>query len=351
MVIKPFLWKDKTILVTGHTGFKGAWLAMLLKNLGAKVIGLSLPPEKDENLYKSTRLQDDLFDEYLLDISEHRNVKKILARLNLHYIFHLAAQPLVRESIRNPIETFSTNIMGTANIMEAILDQSSIIGATIATTDKVYRNKNTRQLFKEHDALGGSDPYSASKASVEHLVNAMTVSCNPRKIPIATVRAGNVIGGGDWGQDRLVPDIVDSIQGGIPLKVRNPEAERPWQYVLDCLIGYLFIAQKHFEESSELYSTFNLGPKKSIKVRDLINLFEKAFEKKIIVEYTSSQISEHKFLNLNSSLAQNYLGWQTFTDIKTSVLHTANWYTKYYSNFDPRDLVFDEILNYKEGKW
>ena len=351
MAIKPSLWKDKKVLVTGHTGFKGTWLTMLLKNLGAKVVGMALPPLKEENLYKLARLQGDLSDEYLIDISNYNVVKRVVAQSNVDYVFHLAAQPLVRESVRKPLDTFSTNIMGTANIMEAILHIGSIRGATIATTDKVYRNKGSRLLFKEHDALGGSDPYSASKASAEHIIHALAISCNPRRVPISTVRAGNVIGGGDWGEDRLVPDIFHSIRNDIPVKIRNPDAERPWQYILDCLAGYILVAQKHFETNTEVHSTFNLGAKKSIKVRQLIDYFEDALGKKIKIEYEYSQIAEHKLLSLDSSLAKEFLDWETLTDIKTSVLFTANWYSRYYSNSDPRELVSNEISHYKEGKW
>ena len=243
MGLKPLFFVGKRILITGHTGFKGSWLTVLLNDLGAEVVGISLPPESPKSLYEAASINKELATEYFQDIRDEAAVIHLINDIKPDYVFHLAAQAFVRKSYKNPLETFATNVMGTANVMVAALAQESVLGLTIATTDKVYENLDSMELFIESDKLGGKDPYSASKAASEIVIAAINSSNNPNRIPVTTVRAGNVIGGGDWGADRIVPDIVNAIQNNQPLIIRNPNSTRPWQHVLDCLYGYLLVAQ------------------------------------------------------------------------------------------------------------
>jgi CDP-glucose 4,6-dehydratase len=349
--LNPFFWDDKRVLLTGHTGFKGSWLTVLLKDLGAEVIGISLPPETPESLYKAARIDELLSAEYFQDIRDRAAVEYLISHVKPDYVFHLAAQAYVRRSFVNPLETFDTNIMGTGNILVASLAQEKILGVTIATTDKVYENIGVRKPFTESDKLGGMDAYSASKAASEMIVTAIAASNNPNRIPVTTVRAGNVIGGGDWGEDRLVPDLVRAFQFDKPLLLRNPNATRPWQHVLDCLYGYLLVAQLHLEKTANSPKSINFGPNDSLKVTDLVNLFEGAFEKKIIQEIVPSQIPESTWLALDSSLARNELNWEPSFSQASAVSQTAGWYSKYAKGEDARELTQAEISNFKVGKW
>ena len=310
MGLKPLFFVGKRILITGHTGFKGSWLTVLLNDLGAEVVGISLPPESPKSLYEAASINKELATEYFQDIRDEAAVIHLINDIKPDYVFHLAAQAFVRKSYKNPLETFATNVMGTANVMVAALAQESVLGLTIATTDKVYENLDSMELFIESDKLGGKDPYSASKAASEIVIAAINSSNNPNRIPVTTVRAGNVIGGGDWGADRIVPDIVNAIQNNQPLIIRNPNSTRPWQHVLDCLYGYLLVAQQHLEKASDIPKSINFGPIDSLSVIELVKLFEGAFNMRIVQEIVSSQISENTCLALDSSLARNKLNWQ-----------------------------------------
>ena len=346
MDINPEIWRTKRILVTGHTGFKGSWLVFWLRELGAEVIGLSLPaPESRPSLYIDAEIGNLVSFEYFLDIRDEIGVKKAIQDSKPDYVFHLAAQAFVPRSLEYPSESITTNIVGTANILLASLSLDSVQGVTIATTDKVYQNIGNHEPFKETDMLGSKDPYSASKAAAELVVASLATTCNPHKIPVTTVRAGNVIGGGDWGQDRLVPDLVTALKSGQTLVVRNPNATRPWQYILDCLKGYLLIAQSHLEDDNTPTS-INFGPTNSLSVTKLISIFEVAFGKKVKYEVGETNLNEANQLELNSQLALEYLGWQTSFSLVDAIGETATWYSKFLGGANALELMSKDMSKY-----
>ena len=346
MDINPEIWRTKRILVTGHTGFKGSWLVFWLRELGAEVIGLSLPaPESRPSLYIDAEIGNLVSFEYFLDIRDEIGVKKAIQDSKPDYVFHLAAQAFVPRSLEYPSESITTNIVGTANILLTSLSLDSVQGVTIATTDKVYQNIGNHEPFKETDMLGSKDPYSASKAAAELVVASLATTCNPHKIPVTTVRAGNVIGGGDWGQDRLVPDLVTALKSGQTLVVRNPNATRPWQYILDCLKGYLLIAQSHLEDDNTPTS-INFGPTNSLSVTKLISIFEVAFGKKVKYEVGETNLNEANQLELNSQLALEYLGWQTSFSLVDAIGETATWYSKFLGGANALELMSKDMSKY-----
>ena len=346
MDLNPEIWRNKRILVTGHTGFKGSWLVFWLRELGAEVIGLSLPaPQSRQSLYIDAEIGNLVSFEYFLDIRDEIGVEKAIQESKPDYVFHLAAQAFVPRSLKYPSESITTNIVGTANILLASLSLDSVKGITIATTDKVYQNIGNHEPFKETDMLGSKDPYSASKAAAELVVASLATTCNPHKIPVTTVRAGNVIGGGDWGQDRLVPDLVTALKSGQTLVVRNPNATRPWQYILDCLKGYLLIAQSHLE-GDNTPTSINFGPTNSLSVTKLISIFEVAFGKKVKYEVGETNLNEANQLELNSQLALEYLGWQTSFSLVDAIGETATWYSKFLDGANALELMSKDMSKY-----
>jgi CDP-glucose 4,6-dehydratase len=349
--LNPELWYGKRVLVTGHTGFKGSWLTLLLKELGSEVVGISLPPSGSRSLYVDARIAGEVHSEFFQDIRDETAIKTIIQNSKIDYVFHLAAQAYVRKSFHNPLESITTNVCGTANVLISSLESKTIRGVTIVTTDKVYQNLGTNHPFMESDRLGGDDPYSASKAASEIIVASISSSKNLRKIPVTTVRAGNVIGGGDWGEERLVPDLVTAINSNSSISIRNPNSTRPWQYVLDCLYGYLLVAQSHLEEKRNVPKSINFGPLESLSVIQLIALFETAFKRKIVCEFVESPLRESTSLSLNSSLAQRFFGWRPSLSAVDTVNQTADWYAKFANNVDAKVLMSAEILKYKVGKW
>jgi len=349
--LNPALWQGKRVLVTGHTGFKGSWLTLLLKNLGAEVVGISLPPGKTQSLFIDAKISDEVSSNLFQDIRDEFAVAKAIKNSNIDYVFHLAAQAYVRQSVRNPIESITTNVVGTANILLSSLANESVLGVTVVTTDKVYENLGQKEPFKESDQLGGVDPYSATKAASEIIVNSINISNNPLNIPITTVRAGNVIGGGDWGQERLVPDLVRALYSNTTLPIRNPKSVRPWQHVLDCLYGYLLVGQSHLEKKRDIPRALNFGPRDSLSVMELVILFEAAFEKKVVHEHLKSSIHESEWLELNSELAHSYLGWKSSFSQSEAVSQTAEWYSNFASGRDARELILDQVAKFKIGKW
>ena len=348
MDINPNLWSGKRVLVTGHTGFKGSWLVFWLRELGAEIIGLALPPQDSRpSLYSDARIRSLVSREYFLDIRDDIGVQKAIQESKPDYVFHLAAQAFVRRSLKNPSESFTTNIVGTSNVLLASLLLQNLKGVTIATTDKVYQNTGIHKPFQETDRLGSKDPYSASKAAAELVVASLASTCNPHFIPVTTVRAGNVIGGGDWGEDRLVPDLVTALNSNKPLIVRSPNATRPWQYILDCLRGYILIAQAHLECKSNIPASINFGPANSLSVTKLISVFEETFGRKIDIIVTKPNLDEANQLELNSKLALAYLGWSSSFSSETAIVLTAAWYLKFLSGSVALDLMSKELENYK----
>ena len=352
MDVSPSIWHGKRVLVTGHSGFKGSWLVLLLHELGAEVVGLSLPPpEIGYSLFKDAQIQNLVTDEYFIDIRDEEKVNSTIQCSGVDYAFHLAAQAFVNKSLKNPLESITTNILGTANVLLSLFKLDSLQGITVATSDKVYQNSGKGAHFSEIDRLGGRDPYSASKAAVELITNSLSSTCNPFNTPVTTVRAGNVLGGGDWGEDRLVPDLVKAMISNQTLLIRNPNATRPWQHVLDCLRGYLLVGQSHFNKSIDTPISINFGPSESLSVIELIRIFELSFKKKINYEIVESNNYESTWLELDSKLALDYLGWQALFSPEDAINQAADWYIKFVNGADSKELMRQEISNYRIGKW
>jgi CDP-glucose 4,6-dehydratase len=347
MDLNPELWKGRRVLVTGHTGFKGSWLVFWLNKLGAEVIGLSLPPlESRSSLYINANIGSVLTSEYFTDIRNELGVEKAFLNSKPDYVFHLAAQALVSKSINNPRETITTNVVGTTNVLLSSMSLRSVLGVTLATTDKVYRNIIDHKPFKETDELGGLDPYSSSKAATELIVTSLISKFNSNKTPVTTVRAGNVIGGGDYGENRLVPDLFTALNLDQILMVRNLTSTRPWQYILDCLRGYLLIAQAHLQNKPNIPNSINFGPTSSLSVKEVINIFQLAFKKEVNYKVIESTFKETDKLELNSQLAFNYLGWRPLLTPQVAIMRTANWYLKSSARVNSQELMFEDISNY-----
>jgi CDP-glucose 4,6-dehydratase len=344
------IWKDKRVLVTGHTGFKGAWLTCTLEALGAKVSGFSLPPQLAPNLYRDAKIFKLLEGEILGDIRDYKLVEKVFKQFQPDYVFHLAAQSLVIESYLKPLETISTNILGSANIIDVALRSGQVSGLLNITTDKVYENNQSGKFHKETDLLGGDDIYSASKASSELITRAMKVAVAKEGFHLHSARAGNVIGGGDWSVNRLIPDAIRAIQSKKSLVIRNSLATRPWQHVLDCLNGYILIAENALTPTPKpLNLAYNFGPPESLSVMEVLTLLLKELGLKLEIQEEIPQYLEKSSLNLDATLARGDLGWKARMTSEESVLTTAKWYKSFLDGKDANYLVTEEIYSFLSG--
>ena len=326
--IDAAFWQGRRVLVTGHTGFKGSWLTIWLKQLGCQVIGLSLKPSTDPALFELANISD-MCESHLVDIRDVSKLKAVVKQTQPEVVFHLAAQALVRQGYRDPIETFSTNTMGTANILESLRFTDSAKAVVMVTTDKVYQNIESLRPYKEGHALGGIDPYSASKAASELIIDCYRNSfLNGKGISVASARAGNVIGGGDWAADRLIPDAIRAWTSKQSIEVRHPASIRPWQHVLEPLKGYIILAQ-HLADRSELASAFNFGPKfdEAASVRRVIETAQMAWSG-AKVEWGTVPAQEHEAVNLRleTSKARDMLGVQSVWTIEQAIERTVAWY-------------------------
>lgn len=328
-------WKGKKIFLTGHTGFKGTWLSIFLNLLGAKVYGYSLKPKTKLNFYNLINLDKKIHKSIIGDIRDYKKLKKAIIKSSPDFIVHMAAQPLVRESYIDPKYTYEVNTIGTINILNILKELNFIKSALIITTDKVYSNNNNKQYFKENDLLGGVDPYSGSKSCAELAVNTYNYSfLKEKKICIATARAGNVIGGGDFSKDRIIPDYFNSFSKNQNLILRSPNAIRPWQHVLDPLYGYLLILMKLYKKQIISGNCFNFGPDKSSNksVIEVIKLMNKNFDNpvKIVKKKTNiNKYKESKVLMLNSSKSKEILGWRSKYNLEQSLKLTSIWFKQY----------------------
>lgn len=346
-------WKDKTVLVTGHTGFKGSWLCIYLLELGANVVGYALPPRNEKDNYNLSNLKDKIID-IKGDIRDFDKLKNVFTTYNPDIIFHLAAQPLVLESYKNPIETYESNVMGTLNVLECLkYVQKKAVGIMI-TTDKCYENKNQIWGYREIDTLGGYDLYSSSKACCEILISSYRDSFfNPNeysshKKDISSVRAGNVIGGGDWSDYRLIPDCIKSFENNDVVKIRNPKSTRPWQHVLEPLNGYILLAEKMFLSPLEYTGAYNFGPNsdESMTVRDITMKMATLLNKQDFL-LIDEDISFHEanLLNLDISKSKYILGWNPVLNIDKALEFTVDWYLN-YDKEDVYTICKNQIIQY-----
>ena len=347
--LKKF-YKGKRILITGHTGFKGSWLTQTLLEFGAIIAGISLDPYEN-SLFNLLELSKQMNDNRI-NILDSKSCDDIFDNFKPEIVFHLAAQPLVRLSYDQPLETHKTNYIGTANILSLITKYKFVRAGVFITTDKVYKNDEKGLAFKEGDQLGGYDPYSASKAASEILIESWRHSfIDINNKGLASARAGNVIGGGDWASDRIIPDIFRSYYNNYPLIVRNPLSTRPWQHVLDPIYGYLLLAMNLFQKPIEFSEAFNFGPINSnnITVKNLIDIILKDINfKKSMIKFAKSDFHEAKLLSLDSSKAYSKLGWKPTLDAISSINLTSNWYLNFKKN-NPKKLTISQINDFFEG--
>jgi CDP-glucose 4,6-dehydratase len=335
------IYSGKKILVTGNTGFKGSWLTLWLKQMGAEVFGISKDIPTSPSLHQILNL------DYQTSFSDIRNLESLKSEVNKFkpdIVFHLAAQALVRPSYADPHETFETNVMGTVNILEAIRNCTSVKAVVIVTSDKCYENNDWIWGYRENDKLGGRDPYSASKGCAEIVTNSYRQSFFENQGPlVASVRAGNVIGGGDWSQDRLIPDIVRATTNNEALILRNPQSTRPWQHVLEPLSGYLLLGQSLLENKRNFAEAFNFGPQDSATstVEEIVKLMKTTWGNINVSISKEETVHEAALLKLDSSKASNLLKWKPVWNLNKAVNTTAYW----YKNFAQRDTDISEFTN------
>jgi len=326
----------KKVLVTGHTGFTGGWASLWLKAIGAEVQGFSLAPETTPSMFDAVGLAGDVPTTFG-DICDLELLTETVRAFEPDLILHLAAQPLVRRSYREPVSTFAVNAQGTAHVLEAARSVRSVRGVVCVTTDKVYKNNEWAWPYRENDPLGGKDPYSASKAAAEMVIQSYAASYpwSEGKGPaIATARGGNIIGGGDWSEDRLIPDFVRALVDGQTMTLRYPDATRPWQHVLALVHGYLMLLAGLVSDAPGRYArAWNLGPQdtKHHSVRDVLERLSAHWDRPQL-DYMDNPLPEAGALALDSSLARNLLGWQPVWDTEEVVAETAAWYRDYYAN-------------------
>ncbi len=352
-MFNPEFWKDRRVFVTGHTGFKGSWLCLLLDHVGARVTGYALDPPTDPSLFELARVSE-LIDHHVGDVRDLDALETTLREARPEIVIHMAAQSLVRYSYENPVETFSTNLLGTVHILDAVRRAPSVRAAVVVTSDKCYFNEEWVWGYREDARLGGHDPYSGSKGAAELVVTAYQNSFfhrerNPELAVVGSARAGNVIGGGDWAVDRLVPDIMNSLLEGQPTLIRKPQATRPWQYVLEPLNGYLMLAERLFDDGHQFASAWNFGPSAESErtvgwiIERLYALWPADFE----WEHDHNPAPpESGFLKLDASRAHAYLGWRPKLDLETTLEWIVTWYRRYEAGEDMRDECLTEIQRF-----
>lgn len=340
-------WRDRRVLLTGHTGFKGSWASLWLSSLGAKVTGLALAPAARPNMFDLVRGDRDV-DHLVGDLRDLDAVQHAIDRADPEIVLHLAAQPIVRVAAKERLATISTNTLGTVHILEALTKAPSVRVIVLVTTDKVYRNDDQGRPFIESDHLGGTDIYGGSKAAAEILGeayrNAVFAS---RGVRVVTARGGNVIGGGDFGEDRLVPDVVRAAERGVQPAIRYPDATRPWQHVLDCLAGYLRYAEASWDDP-QVPTSLNFGPSgEEIKVSTVASEMMRALGAEgAFVGGGANGPKEARLLAVDSSAARNYLNWLPTIDSELAIKMTADWYRQYWAGGDVRALTLGQIANH-----
>ncbi len=358
MGLNKTFWSGKKVFITGHTGFKGSWLTSWLKLLGASITGYSLPPQTNPSLFQVANVAEGItsLNGNILDLE---NLQKAIQTQQPDIIFHLAAQPLVHYSYQNPIETYAVNVMGTANLLQAVRSIDSTRVVIAVTSDKCYENREWVWGYRESDAMGGFDPYSSSKGCAELVVSAYrrsyfnTKNYDQHRVALATVRAGNVIGGGDWSEDRLIPDLVRSFIKKEVVSIRNPNACRPWQYILDILRGYLMLTEQLWHKGGQLADAWNFGPNdENIKSVSWIA------DKSVAIWGNDAKwaLTENKFpheatcLKLDCNKSRSILGWEPQMAIHDLLLQTLNWYKAHHHQENMEQFTLQQIKNYENKR-
>ena len=352
MKINEF-YKNKRVFVTGHTGFKGTWLCKLLLNMGATVCGYAKEPTQEQILFGLSGVSDKMESVYG-DIRDLQYLQKVMQNFKPEIVFHLAAQPIVRESDKDPVDTFSINVMGTVNLLESVRNCQGVKSVVNVTTDKVYENRETVQAYVETDTLNGYDPYSNSKSCSELVTNSYRKSfLQSEGVAVSTCRAGNVIGGGDFAKDRIIPDCFRATKKGEKIILRNPSSVRPYQHVLDPLLAYLQVAKMQYEDSNKYEGAYNIGPdcKDNVTTGELAELFCKAWGKGATWECQEEKeaVHEAKLLFLDCSKMKKTMGWQPVWNINKAVEKTVEWYAEYAMGNDIIECMDKQILEFYKG--
>lgn len=345
------IYNSKKVFLTGHTGFKGSWLSLWLTNLGAKVCGYSLEPNTEPSMFNELNIGEKISKSVIGNILDYDKLSKIMNEFQPDIVFHLAAQPLVRLSYAEPIMTYETNVMGSLKVLEAARHCKSVKAFVNVTTDKCYENKEINRGYREDEPMGGYDMYSSSKGCVEILSSSFRRSFLQADgaMAMATARAGNVIGGGDWALDRLIPDCVRSINNGTDIEIRNPIAVRPWQHVLEPLSGYLLLGQKLLEDGKKYADGFNFGPDESsvLTVAEVSKLACEYYGKGNVVVGEKSPLHEAGLLMLNIEKAAKILGWTPTLTAQQAIKETIEWYKHFYNkDCDLYEYTMEQINNY-----
>lgn len=352
MVVNQKFWKNKKVLVTGHTGFKGSWISLWLQSMSADVVGISLNPPTNPNLFHEAKVANKM-KSIIEDIRELDKMKSIFHEHQPEIVFHLAAQPIVLYSYQYPVETYSTNVMGTLNILESIRDIKSVKSAVMVTSDKCYENVEKSQGYIESDPMGGSDPYSSSKGASEILISSYRrsyfVGNKKNETQIASARAGNVIGGGDWAENRLIPDILRALQNNKKINVRSPQSVRPWQHVLEPLAGYLLLAEHLYDKGSDYSEGWNFGPEleNNMPVEWILEYIKNKLEiEDFWIIESDGFPHEANYLKLDSHKANDRLKWSSKLSLESAIDLVLEWNNLRDKGINPRDICLKQIEEY-----
>jgi CDP-glucose 4,6-dehydratase len=338
-------WRGRQVLITGHTGFKGAWLWLLLERLGARLAGISLAPDSEPNLASLTGIVAHP-NSFEIDIRDRAALAAAISATSPEVVIHMAAQSLVRPSYKFPVDTWTTNVMGTINVLEAVRYVPSIQAVVVVTTDKCYKNHEWVWAYREIDQLGGHDPYSSSKAAVEIAVESWRASFFDGKAALATARAGNVIGGGDWALDRLIPDCARALIAGRTVEIRNPNSVRPWQHVLEPLTGYLLLAEALLKRSSSAQEAWNFGPTEADtdSVGRVVEIFARQWGSSASwISSPGPHPHEAGTLRIDAAKARERLSWRPRLNLETAVAWSADWYRRWNEGESPQTLCTEQI--------
>ncbi|SEQ36826.1 CDP-glucose 4,6-dehydratase [Pseudomonas sp. NFACC02] len=356
MGVTSRFWQGKRVLVTGHTGFKGSWLVLWLQRLGAQVTGFALDPGTDPSLFELACVTEGI-DDRRGDLRDLLALSSLLEQVRPEIVLHLAAQPLVREGYRDPVATYSSNVMGTLNLLEAIRQAGGVRACVLVTTDKVYANQEWQWPYRENEPLGGHDPYSSSKACCELLAQSYAASFFPaqrygeHRLALATARAGNVLGGGDFAADRLIPDVLKAWSANKPVTLRYPQAVRPWQHALEPLTGYLLLAERLYVHGPQYAGAWNFGPGEDdmCTVGDVVANLARQWPSAPGLVVESSDLHEAGLLRLDSSRARQQLGWRARWSLAQCLEHTLAWHLAWKAGQDMRAFTQHQLTTYTEA--